>query len=79
MFSSEYYGQFDTALGDDLRKGLKFVFASGWATFRSNAPAILLQVFLWLVFAIIMIRSRASLAATPRLGFAAREVLRRSF
>ena len=75
MFSSEYYGQFNTALGDDLRKGFEFVFASGWATLRSNAPAILLQVFLWLVFAMIMIRSRASLAAAPRLGFAAKRPL----
>ena len=75
MFSSEYYSQFNRLLGDDLRKSFEFVFASGWATLQSNAPAILLQVFLWLVFAMIMIRSRASLAATPRLGFAAERPL----
>jgi len=75
MFSSEYYGQFNTALRDDLRKSFEFVFASGWATLQSNAPAILLQVLLWLVFAVIMIRSRASLAAAPRLGFAAKRPL----
>ncbi|MGD8530150.1 MAG: mechanosensitive ion channel [Syntrophobacterales bacterium] len=70
MFSSEYFGQFNTALWDDLGKGLEFVHAFRWGVIQKNV--IVLQVALWLIIAIIIMRNRSALAAEPHLIFIAK-------
>jgi len=72
MFSSEYFGQFNTALWDDLGKGFQFVYRSQWGGLQRNALFIVLQIALWLIIAIIITRNRAELAAEPRLHFIAK-------
>ena len=69
MFSPEYFGQFNTAIRDDLRKGFEFVSESQWEVLQRNALFIVLQVALWLISALVIIRNRAALAAEPRLLF----------
>jgi small-conductance mechanosensitive channel len=72
MFSSEYFGQFNTALWDDLGKGLEFVHAFQWGVIQKNAIVIVLQVALWLIIAIIIMRNRSALASEPYLLFIAK-------
>ena len=69
MFSSKYYGQFNTALGDDLGKSFEFISASQWGGLHRNTLFIVLQFALWLISAVIIIRNRAALAKEPRLLF----------
>ena len=57
------------AFGDDLRKGFEFVSESQWEILQRNALLIVLQIALWLISAIMIIRNRAALAAEPRLLF----------
>ena len=72
MFSSEYFGQFNTALWDDLGKGVGFFAAFEWGGVQKNALVIVLQFALWLIIAIIIIRNRSALAAEPHLLFIAK-------
>jgi len=72
MFSSDYFGQFNTALWDDLRKGVGFFDAFEWGVIQKNAIVIVLQVALWLIIAIIIMRNRSALAAEPHLLFIAK-------
>jgi small-conductance mechanosensitive channel len=69
MFSSKYYGQFNTALGDELGKSFEFISASQWEGLHRNTLFIVLQIALWLISAVIIIRNRAALAKEPRLLF----------
>ena len=69
MFSSKYYGQFNTALGDDLGKSFEFISASQWKGLHRNTLFIVLQFALWLISAVIIIHNRAALAKEPRLLF----------
>jgi small-conductance mechanosensitive channel len=67
MFSSDYYGQFNTALEDDLGRSFEFIFASQWGILQRNVIFIVLQVALWFIFTVIIIRNRAALATDPLL------------
>ena len=69
MFSSKYYGQFNTTLGDDLGKSFEFISASQWGGLHRNTLFIVIQFALWLISAVIIIRNRAALAKEPRLLF----------
>jgi len=75
MFSSKYYGQFNTILGDDLGKSYEFIFTSQRGVLQRNLLFIVLQVALWLVSAGIIIRNRTALAAEPHLLFLAERPL----
>jgi small-conductance mechanosensitive channel len=69
MFSSDFYGQFNTALGKDLRKGFEFVSASQWEILERKALLVVLEIAIFLILAVMIIRNRAALAAEPRLLF----------
>jgi small-conductance mechanosensitive channel len=69
MFSSEYYGQFNTDLWDDLGRSFKFIFASQWGVLQRNLIFIVLLVGFWLISAVMIIRNRAALVTEPRLLF----------
>ena len=75
MFSSAYFGQFNTAFWDELGKGVGFFDAFEWGVIQKNAHVVVLQVALWLIIAIIVIRNRSGLAAEPHLLFISKRPL----
>jgi small-conductance mechanosensitive channel len=69
MFSSDFYGQFNAALGEDFSKGFEFVSVSLWETLQRKALLVVLEIALFSILAVMIIRKRAALAAEPRLLF----------
>jgi len=75
MFSSKFYGQFNTVIGDDLGKSFEIMFTSQSGGLQKNLLFIVLQVAFWLISTGIIIRNRAALAAEPHLLFLAERPL----
>jgi len=75
MFSSEFYGQFNTALSGDFLQGLKFISVSQWRILQRNTLFIMLQIAFWLISAVLIFYNRTALGAEPRLLFFAERPL----
>jgi small-conductance mechanosensitive channel len=71
MFSSEFYGQFNTAPSGDLRQGLKLISVSQWRILQRKTLFIMLQIAFWFIFAVLIFYNRVALGAEPRLFFLA--------
>ena len=69
MFSAEYYIQFHRGLWKEIQKGLGVISWHKWQMLQRNGLVILLQIFLSLVLAVIILRNRRSLATVERLRF----------
>jgi len=75
IFSSEFYGQFNTAFSGDLRQGLELISVSQWRILQRNTLFIMLQIAFWLIFSVLIFYNRVALGTEPRLLFLAERPL----